>query len=145
VASVGFFIDAYDIFAVGLLTTMLGIVYWPKEGSMPTGSDTAIKVAMSSGSVVGHLGFGVLADLIGPKRKYGLELIIIIFATLAQSLTSASPSIDIVGVIIFCRVIVGIGEPLNSLVAGKVETHGETNHNAGIGGDYSLSSIIVTE
>jgi hypothetical protein len=28
VAGVGFFTDSYDIFAVGLLTTMLGIVYW---------------------------------------------------------------------------------------------------------------------
>ncbi len=36
---------------------------------------------------------------------YGLELIIIIFATLAQALTSASPSIDVVGAIIFWRVL----------------------------------------
>lgn len=28
VAGIGFFTDSYDIFAVGLLTTMLGIVYW---------------------------------------------------------------------------------------------------------------------
>lgn len=54
---------------------------------------------------------------------YGLELIIIIFATLAQSLSSASPSMDIVGVIIFWRVLMGIG----------------------IGGDYPLSSIITSE
>lgn len=42
--------------------------------------------------------------------QYGLELIIIIFATLAQSLTSSSPAVDIVGVIIFWRVIMGIGK-----------------------------------
>jgi PHS family inorganic phosphate transporter-like MFS transporter len=145
VAGVGFFIEGYDIFAVGLLTTMLGIVYWPTEGSMPMGLDTTIKVAVSGGSVVGQLGFGALADLIGRKRMYGLELIIIIFATLAQSLTSASPSIDIVGVITFCRVIVGIGDRPTSLITSKVEMHRETNHNAGIGSDYSLSPIIVSE
>jgi PHS family inorganic phosphate transporter-like MFS transporter len=45
VAGIGFFTDSYDIFAVGLLTTMLGIVYWPyNKGAMPTNSDTAIKV-----------------------------------------------------------------------------------------------------
>jgi PHS family inorganic phosphate transporter-like MFS transporter len=88
---------------------MLGIVYW-KAGKMPTNSDTAIKVATSGGTVVGQLGFGALADIVGRKRMYGLELIIIIFATLAQSLSSNSQSMNIVGVIIFWRVIMGIGE-----------------------------------
>jgi PHS family inorganic phosphate transporter-like MFS transporter len=124
VAGVGFFTDSYDIFAVGLLTTMLGIVYWPNsKGAMPTNSDTAIKVATSGGTIVGQFGFGILADLVGRKRMYGLELILIIFATLAQSLTSNSPSVNIVGVIIFWRVMMGIG----------------------IGGDYPLSSIITSE
>jgi MFS transporter, PHS family, inorganic phosphate transporter len=54
---------------------------------------------------------------------YGLELILIIFATLAQALSSDSPSMSIVGTIIFWRVLMGIG----------------------IGGDYPLSSIITSE
>ena len=61
--------------------------------------------------------------LVGRKRMYGLELIIIIFATLAQALSSDSPAISITGIIIFWRVIMGIG----------------------IGGDYPLSSIITSE
>jgi hypothetical protein len=40
---------------------------------------------------------------------YGLELIIIIVATLAQSLSAPSSSMSIVGLIIFWRVIMGIG------------------------------------
>lgn len=75
---------------------------------------------------------------------YGLELMIIIFATVAQALTSGSPSMDVyvlkclsglqnpvqllaytsphsIGLIIFWRVLMGIG----------------------IGGDYPLSSIIT--
>lgn len=112
VAGIGFFTDSYDIFTAGLLTTMLGIVYW-KAGKMPTNSDTAIKVATSGGTVVGQLGFGALADIVGRKKMYGLELIIIIFATLAQSLSSSSKSMDIVGVIIFWRVIMGIGESID--------------------------------
>ncbi|KAF7932576.1 uncharacterized protein EAE98_003875 [Botrytis deweyae] len=124
VAGIGFFTDSYDIFAVGLLTTMLGIVYFPhNKGVMPTNSDTAIKVSTSAGTVVGQFGFGILADIVGRKKMYGLELIIIIFATLAQSLTSSSPAVNIVGVIIFWRVLMGIG----------------------IGGDYPLSSIITSE
>ena len=54
---------------------------------------------------------------------YGVELIIIIIATLAQALSAASPAVSIVGVMIFWRVLMGIG----------------------IGGDYPLSSIITSE
>lgn len=46
-----------------------------------------------------------------------------IFATLAQSLSSDSPAMSVVGVLIFWRVIMGVG----------------------IGGDYPLSSIITSE
>lgn len=42
---------------------------------------------------------------LGRKRMYGLELIVIIFATLAQALSSGSASMDVIGVVIFWRVI----------------------------------------
>ncbi|KAH6677096.1 putative inorganic phosphate transporter PHO84 [Halenospora varia] len=126
VAGIGFFTDSYDIFAINLVTSMLGIAFFQNsksKGTIPTNSDTAIKVATSGGTVLGQLGFGYLADVVGRKRMYGLELIIIIFATLAQALSSPSRSISIVGLIIFWRVLMGIG----------------------IGGDYPLSSIITSE
>lgn len=124
VAGVGFFTDSYDIFCVSMLTIMLGIVYFSdNKGKMPTSSDSAIKLSTSAGTVIGQLGFGALADIVGRKKMYGFELIIIIFATLAQALTSGSPACDIIGLIIFWRVIMGVG----------------------IGGDYPLSSIITSE
>lgn len=52
--------------------------------------------------MIGQIAFGWLADVVGRKKMYGLELILIIFATLAQALTSASPAITITGVIIVC-------------------------------------------
>ncbi|KKY38594.1 putative inorganic phosphate transporter pho84 [Diaporthe ampelina] len=123
VAGVGFFTDSYDIFAASLLTLMLGVVYYPGVGKMPVSSDTAIKLATSAGTVIGQFGFGTLADIVGRKKMYGLELIIIIFSTVAQALTSNSPSMDVIGLIIFWRVLMGVG----------------------IGGDYPLSSIITSE
>lgn len=86
---------------------MLGIVYYPSTGAMPASSDNAIKLATSAGTVIGQLGFGYLADRVGRKKMYGLELIIIIFATVAQALSSNSPSVDVVGLIIFWRVLMG--------------------------------------
>ena len=127
VAGIGFFTDAYDLFAVNLVNSMLGVVFWhdakTSPGKIPNNADTAIKVATSSGTVVGQVGFGILADLVGRKRMYGLELILIIFATLAQALSAHSPAASIVGVVVFWRVLMGIG----------------------IGGDYPLSSIITSE
>lgn len=127
VAGVGFFTDSYDIFAINLAVSMLGVVYWQGAksgpGKIPSSSDTAIKVATSGGTVIGQLFFGWLADRIGRKRMYGIELMIIMLSTLAQALSSSSRAISITGLLIFWRVIMGIG----------------------IGGDYPLSSIITSE
>ncbi len=108
VAGVGFFTDSYDIFAVSLVTIMLGIVY--SGGTITTPQDTAIKVATSGGTVIGQLGFGALADVLGRKRMYGLELILIIVATLAQALTGPGPATSLIGIVIFWRVMMGIGK-----------------------------------
>lgn len=92
---------------------MMGVVFWQTKtgkGAIPSNSDTAIKVATSGGTVLGQLGFGYLADVLGRKRMYGLELILIIFATLAQALSSPSPAISIVGLVIFWRVLM-VGRP----------------------------------
>ncbi|KAI9894135.1 MAG: acid phosphatase pho5 [Vezdaea aestivalis] len=125
VAGIGFFTDAYDIFAINLASAMLGVAFWQKshKGTIPSNSDTAIKVATSGGTVIGQVGFGYLADVVGRKRMYGLELILIIFATLAQALSAPSQSMSIVGLLVFWRVLMGIG----------------------IGGDYPLSAIITSE
>lgn len=124
VAGTGFFTDSYDIFCVSLLTIMLGIVYkHDNKGVLLTPQDTAIKLSTSAGTVIGQVGFGALADIVGRKKMYGLELILIIVATLAQSLVGPGPGTSVVGLIIFWRVLMGIG----------------------IGGDYPLSSIITSE
>ncbi|CAI6338056.1 unnamed protein product [Periconia digitata] len=124
VAGTGFFTDSYDIFCVSLLTIMLGIVYkHDNAGALTTQQDTAIKLSTSAGTVIGQVGFGALADIVGRKKMYGLELILIIVATLAQALSGPGPGTSIVGLIIFWRVLMGIG----------------------IGGDYPLSSIITSE
>ncbi|KAJ4325491.1 hypothetical protein N0V94_000634 [Neodidymelliopsis sp. IMI 364377] len=90
---------------------------------MPHNADTAIKVATSAGAIFGQCIFGYLGDLLGRKRMYGVELMIIISTTLAQSLCGESSTLSVVGVLIFYRVIMGIG----------------------VGGDYPLSAVITAE
>ncbi|KAL9558893.1 hypothetical protein MBANPS3_000670 [Mucor bainieri] len=124
VSGVGFFTDAYDIFAINLVSTMIGYVYWKESGNKtPYNVDTAIKVSCSVGTVIGQLLFGYLADHVGRKRMYGVELMIIIVGTVGQTLVGNSPAASFWAVITFWRILVGIG----------------------IGGDYPLSSVITAE
>jgi PHS family inorganic phosphate transporter-like MFS transporter len=121
VAGVGFLTDAYDIFAINLGLAMMAYVYW--GGSIPASTTTLLKVSTSVGTVIGQLGFGFLADYVGRKKVYGAELIIMIIATVAQTVLGESKAINFVAIFTFFRVIQGIG----------------------IGGDYPLSSIISSE
>ncbi|KAH8687002.1 major facilitator superfamily domain-containing protein [Ilyonectria robusta] len=133
VAGVGFFLDSYDIFAINLVTSLLGVVFWgdkdPRngfggnDGYLPDPVNQAFKASTSAGIVIGMVAFGWLADAFGRRRMYGVELGIIILATLSCALVSSSPSMGSTGLLIFWRVMMGIG----------------------IGGDYPLSSVITAE
>ncbi|KIJ14228.1 hypothetical protein PAXINDRAFT_169850 [Paxillus involutus ATCC 200175] len=122
VAGVGFFTDAYDIFAINIAVTMLGYVYG-KNAALTPWQSTGLKAATPVGNLVGQLVFGWLADVLGRKRMYGIELMIMIIATFAQAVSGEAPAISIVGVLIVWRFLMGIG----------------------IGGDYPLSAIITSE
>ncbi|KAI0048470.1 phosphate transporter [Auriscalpium vulgare] len=123
VAGVGFFTDAYDIFAINIASTMLGYVYSANHTKLTSNQDLAVKVATPVGTLIGQLLFGWLADVIGRKRMYGIELVIIIFATFAQTLSSQGPTVNIIGVLVVWRFLMGVG----------------------IGGDYPLSAVIPSE
>ena len=58
---------------------MMGVVFWQNgtdKGSIPSSADTAIKAAAFGGIIIGQLGFGWLADVVGRQKMYGLELIV---------------------------------------------------------------------
>ncbi|KAK8080593.1 Repressible high-affinity phosphate permease [Apiospora hydei] len=135
VAGIGFFLDSYDIFAINLITTLLGVVFWhgPPEkaangyggnyGTLPTPVSQALKASTSAGIVVGQILFGWLADVFGRRRMYGVELAIIVVATFGCTLVAPSQAMGFTGLMAFWRVMMGVG----------------------IGGDYPLSSVITSE
>jgi len=122
VAGVGFFTDAYDIFAINIASTMLGYVYGKKQ-ALNKQQDLGVKIATPVGTLVGQLLFGWLADIVGRKKMYGVELMIIIVATFAQALSANGHAVHIIGVLVVWRFIMGVG----------------------IGGDYPLSAVISSE
>ncbi|KAG6917702.1 hypothetical protein DXG01_001474 [Tephrocybe rancida] len=128
VAGAGFFTDSYDLFAINIASMMLGYVY----GTAGTGSslkqlnkaqDIGVKVAAPVGALFGQLLFGWLADIVGRKRMYGIELMIMIIATFAQAMSGGGHAVGIIGVLVVWRFLMGFG----------------------IGGDYPLSAVISSE
>ncbi|KAJ6444906.1 inorganic phosphate transporter PHO84 [Purpureocillium lavendulum] len=142
VAGVGFLLDSYDIFAINLVTTLLGMVFWSGNddgngyggngGVLPDTTNQALKASTSAGIVIGMIVFGWLADALGRRRMYGIELAIIIFCTFCCALVSASPSVSASALLIFWRVVMG-------------NQAADTDQGIGIGGDYPLSSVITSE
>jgi PHS family inorganic phosphate transporter-like MFS transporter len=75
-------------------------------GTLSTNQDLGIKIATSVGTLLGQLFFGFLADQVGRKRMYGVELMIIVIATFAQALLGSAASVNIISAIIVWRGIV---------------------------------------
>lgn len=101
---------------------MIGLAFF-RSHTIPTQVDTAIKLSTTAGAICGQVVFEYLADKLGRKRMYGLELIIILIGTFGQSISGAGPGLAVLGPLIFWRVVMGVG----------------------VGGDYPLSSIITSE
>ena len=82
-------------------------------------------MATLAGTVLGMGLFGFFADKNGRKKMYGVELVLLIMATLGvvMASTGADNSMNIFAWLIWWRIIVGIG----------------------VGADYPLSAVITSE
>jgi PHS family inorganic phosphate transporter-like MFS transporter len=116
-AGMGFFTDAYDLFIIGVVLSILPLAGWDKFTTVQISlvSSTALLAA-----VIGATIFGRLLDVLGRKAVYGLELVILVIGALGSAFL-----VPVNGVyyLIAWRFILGIG----------------------IGGDYSTSSVIMSE
>jgi MFS family permease len=112
VSGMGFFTDAYDLFIIGVAMALIKPEWHPT--TLETGLVTSTALLASA---VGAVLFGRVADMLGRKRIYGVEVLVLAAGALASAL---SPSI--VWLIIF-RIILGLG----------------------IGGDYPVSATIMSE
>jgi PHS family inorganic phosphate transporter-like MFS transporter len=97
VAGVGFFADAYDIFVISLALPMIYQVYYPntsKPNGITTftsdfpGIDALMKASTNWGNLIGQLAFGYLGDKLGRKKMYGVELLIMITATIGSCIAA---------------------------------------------------------
>ena len=112
ISGMGFFTDAYDLFIIGVVMTLLKPLWnvHPLEESLV--ESTALLA-----SALGALLFGRVADMLGRKRIYGFEVLILAAGAIACAF--APNILWLIGL----RFILGIG----------------------IGGDYPVSATIMSE
>ncbi|CAI7585252.1 unnamed protein product [Penicillium discolor] len=123
VAGLGFFLDGYTLFASNMALPMISYVYWRDDTSSLR--LTCINIATLGGTLLGQVTFGFLADKNGRKKMYGVELVLLITATLGvvMSSTGVDGSMNVFAWLIWWRICVGIG----------------------VGADYPLSAVITSE
>src|SRR5580693_4875247 len=112
ISGMGFFTDAYDLFIIGVVMALLKPIW--HVGKLEEGlvESTALLAA-----AIGALLFGRVADMLGRKRIYGVEVLVLAAGAIASAF---SPNI---WWLIGLRFILGIG----------------------IGGDYPVSATIMSE
>jgi PHS family inorganic phosphate transporter-like MFS transporter len=98
VSGMGFFTDAYDLFVIGIVSTLL-----KSEWHLDTGRLALLNATMLGAAFVGAFVFGRIADVAGRKRVYWLVAAIMVVAALGSAL---SPSY---WVLIGFRVLLGLG------------------------------------
>jgi len=112
VSGMGFFTDAYDLFVIGIVVALL-----KTQWSLSTNQVSWINSATLLASAVGAIVFGRVADILGRKKIYGYEVLILAFGAIASAF---APNYTF---LLVSRVILGIG----------------------IGGDYPVSATIMSE
>jgi MFS transporter, PHS family, inorganic phosphate transporter len=98
VSGMGFFTDAYDLFIIGIASTLIA-----KQWNLGTGELALLNSAMLGAAFIGAFVFGRFADVAGRKRVYWMVAAIMIVGALGSAL---SPSF---WVLIVFRIVIGIG------------------------------------
>jgi PHS family inorganic phosphate transporter-like MFS transporter len=112
VSGMGFFTDAYGLFVIGIVVSLLK-PQWVMSTNQVSWLNSATLLASAAGAIV----FGRAADMLGRKRIYGYEVLILAAGAIASAF---SPNYTF---LLVCRIILGVG----------------------IGGDYPVSATIMSE
>ncbi len=112
ISGMGFFTDAYDLFIIGVVMALL-----KQQWHVGKLEESLVESTALLASALGALLFGRVADMLGRKRIYGVEVLVLAAGAIACAF---SPNI---WWLIGLRFILGIG----------------------IGGDYPVSATIMSE
>ncbi len=83
-SGVGFFTDAYDLFVIGIASTLIA-----KDWNLSSGQLAVLNSTMLAAAFVGAFVFGRYADVVGRKRVYWLVAAIMIAGALGSALSQS--------------------------------------------------------
>jgi PHS family inorganic phosphate transporter-like MFS transporter len=98
VSGMGFFTDAYDLFVIGIVSTLL-----KGEWHLGTGQVALLNAVMLGAAFLGALVFGRLADVVGRTRVYWMSAALMVVAAVGSAF---SPSL---AVLVGFRFLLGFG------------------------------------
>jgi MFS transporter, PHS family, inorganic phosphate transporter len=98
VSGMGFFTDAYDLFVIGIASTLIS-----KEWHLGTGQLSVLNAVMLGAAFLGAIVFGRVADVLGRKKVYWIVAALMVVAAIGSAL---SPSY---WVLIGFRFVLGLG------------------------------------
>ncbi|XAR61509.1 hypothetical protein NMG60_11015954, partial [Bertholletia excelsa] len=122
IAGMGLFTDAYDLFCLPPIMTLIARVYY-HDYEVPLRTSSAMVVVALFGTSIGQLVFGYLGDRFGRRRVYGLALLLMVASSVGCGFSLCKSKGCVLGSLVFFRFWLGMG----------------------IGGDYPLSATIMSE
>jgi PHS family inorganic phosphate transporter-like MFS transporter len=110
VCASGFFTTSYAIFSTNVISLALLYVH-PNRRCHDINQSLIINLTTLTGTLIGMILFGLLADRYGRSRIYGIELAIVILATVGLTTASTGQGnyMNIYGWVGFWRFVGGIG------------------------------------
>lgn len=122
ISGAGFLADAYDLFVINIAVDLMAQCSY--KNALTVSHKSTIKSMALAGSIVGQLGFGSIADLIGRKRVFVATCgIVILGAILSACAVDSGGSFGLFSQVSLWRFWLGVG----------------------VGGEYPLSAAVTTE
>ncbi len=135
-SGVGFFTDAYDLFVIGIVSTLL-----KGQWHLGTGQLALLNAVMLGAAFLGAVFFGRLADSLGRSRVYWISAALMVLAAIGSAL---SPSLL---VLIAFRFLLGFGVggdyPVSSVLVSEYAHHGTRGRQVGLVFSAQAVGLIV--
>jgi len=121
ICGAGFFADSYDLYVINVVVDQMAKAGYKQP--LTVSMKSTVKTMALVGNVVGQLGFGAGADVIGRRTVFIMTCVLVIVGALLSATVQDTDTFGIYSQLCLWRFILGVG----------------------IGGEYPLSASITNE
>ena len=136
VSGIGFFTDAYDLFVIGIVSTLL-----KGQWHLDAAQFALLNAVMLGAAFLGAIVFGRLADVIGRTRAYWISAAIMVLAAIGSAL---SPNL---ATLVLFRFLLGLGVggdyPVSAVLMSEYAHHSSRGRMIGLVFSAQAVGLIV--